>query len=64
MGSALLYLAIVVMWLSVLLPMWLRRDRHTDDDLFEEQAEASTLSESLADDSPGGRHCRRRRRHP
>ncbi|GIH67354.1 divisome protein SepX/GlpR [Microbispora siamensis] len=52
MGSALLYLAIVVMWLSVLLPMWLRRDRHTDDDLFEEQAEASTLSEPLADDSP------------
>ncbi|MEV4460786.1 hypothetical protein [Microbispora sp. NPDC049633] len=45
MGSAVLYLAIVVMWLSVLLPMWLRRDRHTDDDLFEEQAEASTLSE-------------------
>ncbi|MBE3015950.1 hypothetical protein IL992_43365 [Microbispora sp. NEAU-D428] len=53
MGSALLYLAIVVMWLSVLLPMWLRRDRHTDDDLFEEQAEASTLSERpAADDSP------------
>jgi hypothetical protein len=48
MGSAVLYLAIVVMWLSVLLPMWLRRDRHTDDDLFEEQAEASTLSEPPA----------------
>lgn len=50
MGSALLYLAIVVMWLSVLLPMWLRRDRHTDDELFEEQAEASTLSEPPAAD--------------
>ncbi|WP_182899809.1 hypothetical protein [Microbispora sp. H10830] len=51
MGSALLYLAIVVMWLSVLLPMWLRRDRHTDDELFEEQPEAFTLSELPADDS-------------
>ncbi|MEU6410298.1 hypothetical protein [Microbispora sp. NPDC046933] len=50
MGSAVLYLAIVVMWLSVLLPMWLRRDRQTDDELFEEQAEASTLSEPLAAD--------------
>ncbi|MFG1865683.1 divisome protein SepX/GlpR [Microbispora bryophytorum] len=49
MGSALLYLAIVVMWLSVLLPMWLRRDRHVDDELFEEQAEAFTLSEPPAD---------------
>ncbi|RGA03272.1 hypothetical protein DI270_019995 [Microbispora triticiradicis] len=44
-----LYLAIVVMWLSVLLPMWLRRDRHTDDDLFEDPAaEATTLSERPA----------------
>ncbi|WP_169948558.1 hypothetical protein [Microbispora sp. H11081] len=51
MGSAVLYLAIVVMWLSVLLPMWLRRDRPTDEDLFEEQAEASTLSERPADDA-------------
>ncbi|WP_182886699.1 hypothetical protein [Microbispora sp. H10885] len=49
MGSAVLYLAIVVMWLSVLLPMWLRRDRHTDDDLFEDPAaEATTLSERPA----------------
>ncbi|GAA4214361.1 divisome protein SepX/GlpR [Microbispora amethystogenes] len=48
MGSAVLYLAIVVMWLSVLLPMWLRRDRHIDDDLFEDQAEATTLSEPPA----------------
>jgi hypothetical protein len=45
MGSALLYLAIVVMWLSVLLPMWLRRDRHVEiyDDL---QAEADTIVEA------------------
>ncbi|GAA2897946.1 hypothetical protein GCM10010517_63010 [Streptosporangium fragile] len=28
MSSVLLYLAIVVMWLCVLVPMWLRRDRH------------------------------------
>ncbi|WP_182875575.1 hypothetical protein [Microbispora sp. H10670] len=49
MGSAVLYLAIVVMWLSVLLPMWLRRDRYNDDDLFEDQAaEATTLSERPA----------------
>ncbi|WP_327048035.1 hypothetical protein OG320_09240 [Microbispora sp. NBC_01189] len=49
MGSAVLYLAIVVMWLSVLLPMWLRRDRHIDDDLFEDpSAEAATLSEPPA----------------
>ncbi|MEV7806045.1 hypothetical protein AB0O28_24170 [Microbispora sp. NPDC088329] len=56
MGSALLYLAIVVMWLSVLLPMWLRRDRHTDDDLFEEQpGEAFTLTEPpAADDAETG----------
>lgn len=29
MSSALLYLAIVIMWLCVLVPMWLRRDRPT-----------------------------------
>ncbi|GAA1519723.1 hypothetical protein GCM10009677_61280 [Sphaerisporangium rubeum] len=28
MSSAFLYLGIVVMWLCVLVPMWLRRDRH------------------------------------
>jgi hypothetical protein len=49
MGSALLYLAIVVMWLSVLLPMWLRRDRHVEiyDDL---QAEADTIIEAPVPD--------------
>ncbi|WP_433245825.1 divisome protein SepX/GlpR [Streptosporangium sp. CA-135522] len=29
MSSAFLYLAIVIMWLCVLVPMWLRRDRST-----------------------------------
>lgn len=33
MSSALLYLAIVIMWLCVLVPMWLRRDRSTFDEL-------------------------------
>lgn len=37
MGSVLLYLAIVVMWLGVLLPMWLRRDKHAIDDLYEDE---------------------------
>jgi hypothetical protein len=46
MGSALLYFAIVVMWLSVLLPMWLRRDRHVDDQAYDEQPAETTLTES------------------
>ncbi len=48
MSSVLLYLAIVVMWLGVLVPMWLRRDRDTIDDIYEEpsaSAEADTLIE-------------------
>lgn len=40
MGSALLYAAIVVMWLSVLLPMWLRRDRQIDEDAFSDHSAA------------------------
>ena len=35
MSSAFLYLAIVVMWLCVLIPMWLRRDRHNLAELEE-----------------------------
>ncbi|GII89551.1 hypothetical protein Ssi03_75410 [Sphaerisporangium siamense] len=31
MSSAFLYLGIVLMWLCVLVPMWLRRDRHSID---------------------------------
>ncbi|MEZ0073320.1 hypothetical protein [Planotetraspora sp. GP83] len=51
MGSALLYLAIVVMWLSVLLPMWLRRDRHVHDDLYDDQpAEADTVVDGPPED--------------
>ncbi|GLX02168.1 hypothetical protein [Microtetraspora sp. NBRC 16547] len=51
MGSVLLYLAIVVMWLGVLLPMWLRRDKHAIDDLYEDEpaepaADADTVIES------------------
>ncbi|WP_214416638.1 hypothetical protein [Sphaerisporangium fuscum] len=39
MGSAFLYLGIVLMWLCVLVPMWLRRDRHTVEmsELYGEQ---------------------------
>ncbi|MER7131262.1 hypothetical protein ABT338_20025, partial [Streptosporangium saharense] len=36
MSSVLLYLAIVVMWLCVLVPMWLRRDRATFTELTED----------------------------
>ncbi|MEV4096665.1 divisome protein SepX/GlpR [Streptosporangium saharense] len=36
MSSVLLYLAIVVMWLCVLVPMWLRRDRVTFTELTED----------------------------
>ncbi|GAA3133019.1 divisome protein SepX/GlpR [Streptosporangium carneum] len=35
MSSVLLYLAIVLMWLCVLVPMWLRRDRATFTELYE-----------------------------
>ncbi|GII52865.1 hypothetical protein Pth03_12540 [Planotetraspora thailandica] len=49
MGSALLYLAIVVMWLSVLLPMWLRRDRHVEI-IEDPQAEADTIIENPSAD--------------
>ncbi|MGW4426006.1 divisome protein SepX/GlpR [Streptosporangium sp. NPDC004631] len=35
MSSVLLYLAIVVMWLCVLVPMWLRRDRTTLAEIHE-----------------------------
>ncbi|MFC3985564.1 divisome protein SepX/GlpR [Streptosporangium jomthongense] len=36
MSSVLLYLAIVVMWLCVLVPMWLRRDRAAFTELTED----------------------------
>ncbi|GAA3164947.1 hypothetical protein GCM10010466_64760 [Planomonospora alba] len=40
MSSVVLYLAIVVMWLCVLVPMWLRRDRTTT--LVEAEADEGT----------------------
>jgi hypothetical protein len=49
MGSAFLYLGIVVMWLSVLLPMWLRRDKH--DDVYEEPVISSESAEEPAADT-------------
>ncbi|GAA1013980.1 hypothetical protein Aple_081850 [Acrocarpospora pleiomorpha] len=47
MSSVLLYLAIVAMWLGVLVPMWLRRDRYVyvDDEKF--TVEGDTLTEPL-----------------
>ncbi|MBO3751485.1 hypothetical protein J5X84_35890 [Streptosporangiaceae bacterium NEAU-GS5] len=47
MSSVLLYLAIVVMWLGVLVPMWLRRDRHV---VYEESA---VVPEAYAGDDSG-----------
>ncbi|WP_433498108.1 divisome protein SepX/GlpR [Sphaerimonospora sp. CA-214678] len=54
MGSAILYFAIVVMWLSVLLPMWLRRDRHVDEEDFNDHTadtEGDTIVEPPAEQS-------------
>ncbi|GAA0385602.1 hypothetical protein Acor_80640 [Acrocarpospora corrugata] len=47
MSSVLLYLAIVAMWLGVLVPMWLRRDRYVyvEDEKF--TVEGDTLTEPL-----------------
>jgi hypothetical protein len=49
MSSAFLYLGIVLMWLCVLVPMWLRRDRHTVDiaELYDESEESD--GDTLAD---------------
>lgn len=62
MSSVFLYLAIVVMWLCVLVPMWLRRDKthlqeleeefYDADELLDEAQETydpDTLERSLAD---------------
>jgi hypothetical protein len=53
-SSAFLYLAILVMWLGVLVPMWLRRDKHTLDEVHalyvaESAAGEDTLSESTGE---------------
>ncbi|MBP2705414.1 hypothetical protein JOL79_16490 [Microbispora sp. RL4-1S] len=50
MGSAFLYLAIVVMWLSVLLPMWLRRDKDIEDELLSDPAFPAEDAEEAADE--------------
>ncbi|GAB1821077.1 divisome protein SepX/GlpR [Herbidospora sp. RD11066] len=48
MSSVLLYLAIVAMWLGVLVPMWLRRDRYVLMDEDKDTTEGGdTLIESL-----------------
>lgn len=49
MSSVLLYLAIVVMWLGVLIPMWLRRDRSDLVDLDDLPAdETGTITADLS----------------
>ncbi|GAA3019453.1 hypothetical protein [Streptosporangium longisporum] len=58
--SVFLYLAIVVMWLCVLVPMWLRRDRNTYADLdkdaspyaYEEQGAEEDSADTLAEPLP------------
>ncbi|WP_157249263.1 hypothetical protein [Nonomuraea typhae] len=49
MSSALLYLAIVVMWLCVLVPMWLRRDKTNLAELAELEEEYYTGEHQLPD---------------
>ena len=58
-GSVFLYLAIVVMWLCVLVPMWLRRDKTVMADAHE-GAEPYGLDEQAVDEESG----RRDGRHP
>ena len=63
MSSAFLYLGIVLMWLCVLVPMWLRRDRHAedfdaefvDDDMYgeAEEFEGDTLADLPVSRSSG-----------
>jgi hypothetical protein len=48
-GSVFLYLAIVVMWLCVLVPMWLRRDKTAMTEA-DDSAEPYALDEQAADD--------------
>jgi hypothetical protein len=59
MSSAFLYLGIVLMWLCVLVPMWLRRDRHTVDisDLYGETegSDGDTLSDVPVSEIPSSR---------
>ncbi|GHE36866.1 hypothetical protein GCM10017673_44270 [Streptosporangium violaceochromogenes] len=52
MSSVLLYLAIVLMWLCVLVPMWLRRDRGTAVEFYE-GAEPYAADERTVEHGPG-----------
>lgn len=52
MSSVLLYLAIVLMWLCVLVPMWLRRDRATAVEFYE-GAEPYAADEHPVEHEPG-----------
>jgi hypothetical protein len=57
MGSVFLYLAIVLMWLCVLVPMWLRRDRNNEAELvpaFSTDDTASDAGAILADEPSEG----------
>ncbi|GGL16467.1 hypothetical protein Sme01_36500 [Sphaerisporangium melleum] len=57
MSGAFLYLGIVLMWLCVLVPMWLRRDRHTlDADLYAggEEFDGDTLADVPVPEVSGG----------
>ncbi|MBB2915494.1 hypothetical protein FHS43_006815 [Streptosporangium becharense] len=50
-GSVLLYLAIVVMWLCVLVPMWLRRDRNVFVEVHENTEPYANDEQSPDDES-------------
>ncbi|MFC4536568.1 hypothetical protein [Sphaerisporangium dianthi] len=52
MSSAFLYLGIVLMWLCVLVPMWLRRDRHTFD-IIEPYTDVEEQEDSDDSGEPG-----------
>ncbi len=49
MGSVFLYLAIVLMWLCVLVPMWLRRDRNDEAELVPAFGAEDTASDTASD---------------
>ncbi|WP_424536399.1 hypothetical protein ACOZ38_41895 [Sphaerisporangium viridialbum] len=58
MSSAFLYLGIVLMWLCVLVPMWLRRDRHSVEmaELYNEgeESDGDTLADIPVSEVPSG----------
>ncbi|MEV7970046.1 hypothetical protein AB0O34_29280 [Sphaerisporangium sp. NPDC088356] len=58
MSSAFLYLGIVLMWLCVLVPMWLRRDRNSVEiaELYNEgeESDGDTLADLQVSEVPSG----------